>query len=83
MTRASLFDLRGRHWRFYTARLRCLVGIHRLSAWKARESFEQVDAIPMHPRGRPGPGDVRRCESCGARWKGAYDGIEPHWRRVA
>lgn len=69
--------------RFYVDRLRCAVGIHRLAAWRARESFEQSEAVPMEPRSVPGPGDVRRCEFCGARWKGAYDGISPYWWRVS
>jgi hypothetical protein len=70
-----------RHWRYYTGRLRCLLGIHRLKAWAAPDGGP--NAYPMHPRSRPGPGDHRRCEFCGARWEGAYDGIEPSWRRVA
>lgn len=61
--------------RFYVAQARCALGIHRLKAWKARESFEQVHAYPIDPRALPGPGDVRRCEHCGARWVGMYDGI--------
>ena len=40
-----------------------------------------VEAIPMDPRSRPGPGDYRKCDWCGKQWEGAYDGIEPHWRR--
>ena len=69
-----------RHWRFYTGWLRCVVGIHRLSAWRAPDGGP--NACPMEPRALPGPGDRRRCENCGARWEGAYDGISPHWRRV-
>lgn len=71
-------------WRMRRAReeLRCFVGLHRLKAWRAGESFDQVNAIPMDPRSRPGPGDYRKCDWCGAEWKGTYDGIEPHWRRA-
>lgn len=58
---------------------RCLLGIHRLRGYAATD-FPHV--IPMDPRGRPGPGDWRRCEWCGGAWEGAYDGIEPTWRRI-
>lgn len=67
--------------RFYN-NLRCTVGLHRLKAWKAPIA-DEPDACPMDPRSRPGPGDQRKCDWCGARWRGAYDGIEPFWNRVS
>lgn len=67
---------------FWKGRVRCALGIHSLKAWKARESFEQVDAYPMPPRALPGPGDHRRCDFCGATWEGAYDGMSPFWMRT-
>lgn len=62
-------------------RLRCAAGVHRLSAWHRRESFGQEKVVPKQPRSVPGPGDVRRCDACGARWVGAYDGLSPFWQR--
>lgn len=72
-------------WRLRRLRenLRCLIGLHRLKAWRYEEkAWNEGIAIPMNPRSRPGPGDHRKCDWCGAQWKGAYDGIEPHWRRA-
>ena len=66
----------------WPSQLRCLLGIHTLRAHRAPLTLDQVEAVPMNPRSRPGPGDHRVCTWCGARWKGAYDGIEPHWRRA-
>lgn len=59
--------------------LRCFVGLHRL---KASERPQGEIAVPMDPRGRPGRGDWRKCDWCGAGWEGAYDGMAPFWRRT-
>ena len=69
-------------WRFRRLfnEVRCAVGIHNLSGYA--DCGDGVHVAPMDPRARPGPKDFRKCEWCGARWVGAYDGIEPHWRRV-
>lgn len=70
-------------WRRFRNFLRCAAGIHRLKAWQYNaRAWNDGVAIPMNPRARPGLGDYRKCEWCGAEWKGAYDGLEPHWRRA-
>jgi hypothetical protein len=58
---------------------RCALGLHRLKAWEPSTSEH---AVPMDPRSRPAAGAHRRCDWCGARWEGAYDGITPTWRRL-
>lgn len=61
--------------------LRCSFGLHRLQAF--RDCGDGVNVDPTMPaRARPGPKDFRKCEWCGAAWRGAYDGISPFWQRV-
>lgn len=60
--------------------LRCFIGLHRLRGHHWADGSASVASID--PRCRPGPGDWRVCDWCGAVWKGSYDGIEPSWRRM-
>lgn len=71
-------------WRFRRLwnNVRCGIGLHQLKAFRDLGDGVNVDpSMPVHAK--PGPKDFRKCEWCGARWHGAYDGIEPFWKRVA
>ena len=69
-------------WRWHRIRggWRCLVGIHRLRGYQ--DCGDGVNVASASPYGRPGPGQWRKCDWCGATWVGAYDGIKPLWRRT-
>jgi hypothetical protein len=60
---------------------RCRVGLHRLKAWRAPER-DDPNAIPMSARSHPRQNDYRKCDWCGAKWVGFYDGVDLYWRHT-
>ena len=69
-------------WRWHRIRggWRCVVNIHRLRGYE--DCGDGINVAPFNPYGKPGPNCWRVCDWCGARWRGAYDGIAPFWQRV-
>jgi hypothetical protein len=68
-------------WLRFKNRVKCTLGLHDLVGMRGDPAVSD-SVMPIDPRGRPGPNDSRRCNYCGSRWKGAYDGLSPFWDRT-
>jgi hypothetical protein len=59
---------------------RCWLGLNRLRGFS--DCGDGVNVAHRSPYGPPGRGDWRKCDWCGATWRGAYDGLSPFWQRT-